>query len=162
MDIGKNIREAREAQGLMVSEVARRAGLTVSGVTSLESGRVRKPAADTVVRIARALGLDPGDLLKEEATPEVTALPSTPLIDTSPEELDERLRNAGSTSEVEAMLNHASVEERDLERFRSSTLGPKLARAQIYRTAIYDRWTKLADPRFDRLFKSVREIAQEL
>jgi transcriptional regulator with XRE-family HTH domain len=68
MDIGKNIREMRESQGLMVSEVARRAGLTVSGVTSIETGRVQRPAVQTVVRLARALGVEPGDLLKEEPT----------------------------------------------------------------------------------------------
>src|SRR5829696_8554213 len=66
MDIGKNIREVRESQGLMVSELARRAGLTVSGVTSIETGRVKRPAAQTVVSLARALGVEPGELLKEE------------------------------------------------------------------------------------------------
>jgi transcriptional regulator with XRE-family HTH domain len=67
MDIGKNLREVRERQGLMVSEVARRASLTVSGVTSIETGRVQRPAAETVVRLARALGVEPGELLKEDS-----------------------------------------------------------------------------------------------
>jgi transcriptional regulator with XRE-family HTH domain len=76
MDIGKNIREVRERQGLMVSEVARRADLTISGVTSIETGRVQRPAVQTVVRLARALGVEPGELLREEpATVEKTEAP---------------------------------------------------------------------------------------
>src|SRR5215217_4222853 len=101
MDIGKNIREARDAQGLMVSEVARRAGLTVSGVQFVEDGRVRNPSVDTVVKIARALGVAPGELLKEAPELKVVALPSTPLIDTAPEDFDERLRSARSAATVE-------------------------------------------------------------
>ena len=64
--IGDKFREVRERQGLTVSEVARRAGLTVSGVTSIETGRVKRPALQTVILIAYAMGLDLGDLLKEE------------------------------------------------------------------------------------------------
>src|SRR5215218_9845954 len=63
---GEKIREVRERQGLKVSEVARRAGLTISGVTSIETGRVRRPAIQTVLRLARALGINPSDLLEEE------------------------------------------------------------------------------------------------
>jgi len=165
MDIGKNIREAREAQGLMVSEVARRAGLTVSGVTSIETGRVRKPAAETVVHIARALGIDPGELLKEKPDPRVVAIPSTPLTDTAVEDLDERLRNAESTAEVDRMLRAIHEEERDLEGFIPRHIAPKLDRARLYRAAILDRWVKLADNRRDprsNRFKSVSEIASEL
>jgi transcriptional regulator with XRE-family HTH domain len=64
--IGEKVREVRERQGLKVSEVARRAGLTVSGVTSIETGRVKRPAMQTVLRLASALGIDPANLLEEE------------------------------------------------------------------------------------------------
>ena len=64
--IGEKIREARERQGRKVSEVARRAGLTISGVSSIETGRVKRPAIQTVLRLASALGIDPASLLEEE------------------------------------------------------------------------------------------------
>ena len=162
MDIGKNIREAREAQGLLVSEVARRAGLTVSGVTSIETGRVRKPAAETVVRIARALGVEPGQLLKEEADPKVAALPSTPLIDSSPEEIDGRLRELGSAQEVEdEILDRIREEQKSLRAWVTKHVSPKLRRADVYYVAATDYWSKLADPR-GVPFKSVMEIAEEM
>lgn len=64
--IGEKFREVRERQGLKVSEVASRAGLTISGVTSIETGRVKRPAIQTVLRLASALGIDPASLLEEE------------------------------------------------------------------------------------------------
>jgi transcriptional regulator with XRE-family HTH domain len=165
MDIGKNIREAREAQGLMVSEVARRAGLTVSGVQFVEDGRVRNPSVDTVVKIARALGVAPGELLKEAPDLKVVALPSTPLIDTAPEDLDERLRSAGSAATVEGILRAVEAEEKSLLELMARHVRPKLDRARLYRTVITDRWVKLTDERRDPLsnrFKSVSEIDEEL
>jgi transcriptional regulator with XRE-family HTH domain len=165
MDIGKNIREAREAQGLMVSEVARRAGLTVSGVQFVEEGRVRNPTVDTVVKIARALGVAPGELLKEPPDLKVVALPSTPLIDTAPEDLDERLRSAGSAATVNEILRAVEAEEKSLLELMARHVRPKLDRAQIYRMAIIDRWAKLTDERRDPLsnqFKGVFEIAREV
>ena len=165
MDIGKNIREAREAQGLLVSEVARRAGLTVSGVQFVEDGRVRNPSVDTVVKIARALGVAPGELLKEAPDLKVVALPSTPLVDIPPEDLDERLRNAGSAATVEAMLRTVEAEENALLELMARRVSPKLDRAKLYHLAIYDRWLKLADEKRDpsaNRFKGVLEIAREI
>jgi transcriptional regulator with XRE-family HTH domain len=165
MDIGKNIREAREAQGLMVSEVARRAGLTVSGVQFVEEGRVRNPSVDTVVKIARALGVAPGELLKEAPELKVVALPSTPLIDTAPEDFDERLRSARSAATVEEMLRAVEAEEKSLLELMARHISPKLDRVRFYRMAITDRWVKLTDERRDPLsnqFKGVFEIAREV
>jgi transcriptional regulator with XRE-family HTH domain len=165
MDIGKNIREAREAQGLMVSEVARRAGLTVSGVQFVEDGRVRNPSVDTVVKIARALGVAPGELLKEAPELKVVALPSTPLIDTAPKDFDERLRSARSAATVEEMLRAVAAEEKSLLELSARHISPKLDRARFYRIAITDRWVKLTDERRDPLsnqFKGVFEIAREV
>jgi transcriptional regulator with XRE-family HTH domain len=165
MNIGKNILEAREAQGLMVSEVARRAGLTVSGVQFVEEGRTRSPSVDTVIQIARALGIEPGELLKEEPDPKVVALPRTPLVDTPPEDLDEQLRNAGSVATVDAMLRAVLAEEKSLLELMARHVSPKLDRARLYRMALTDRWAKLSDkgrdPQTSR-FKSVFEIAREV
>ena len=163
MDIGKNIREAREAQGLLVSEVARRAGLTISGVQFVEEGRVRNPTVNTVVKISRALGVAPGELLKETTpAPKVVALPSTPLIDSSPEELDRRLRELGSAQKVEdEILDRIREEQKSLRAWVTKHVSPKLRRADVYYVAATDYWSKLADPR-DVPFKSVMEIAQEM
>ena len=140
MDIGKNIREAREEQGLLVSEVARRAGVTVSGVQFVEEGRVRNPTVSTVVKIARALGVEPGELLKEHpASPLVLELPSTPVTGTPVEVADEWLRSTGSAAEVEKRLRVLEAEARDLEEFHSRHISPRLDRARRYRAALLDR-----------------------
>jgi transcriptional regulator with XRE-family HTH domain len=66
MDIGKRIRDLREERGLTQREVARRAGLTPSGVGFIEHGQTRNPSAETVVAIARALGVPVEELLAAE------------------------------------------------------------------------------------------------
>jgi transcriptional regulator with XRE-family HTH domain len=66
MDIGKRIRDLREERGLTQRELARRAGLTPSGVGFIEHGQTRNPSAETVVAIARALGVPVEELLGEE------------------------------------------------------------------------------------------------
>jgi transcriptional regulator with XRE-family HTH domain len=65
MDIGKRIRDLREERGLTQREVARRAGLTPSGVGFIENGQTQNPSAETVVAIARALGVRVEALLGE-------------------------------------------------------------------------------------------------
>jgi transcriptional regulator with XRE-family HTH domain len=66
MDIGKRIRDLREERRLTQRELARRAGLTPSGVGFIEHGQTRNPSAETVVTIARALGVPVEELLVEE------------------------------------------------------------------------------------------------
>ncbi len=66
MDIGKRILKLREERGLTQREVARRAGLSPSGVGFIELGQTRKPSAETVVAIARALSVPVEELLEEE------------------------------------------------------------------------------------------------
>jgi len=174
MNIGKNIREAREEQGLIVSEVARRAGLTISGVTSIETGRVSNPTIDTLVRIARALDVEPAELLKEAPDPKapdpiVITLPSTPYTNLSIEKLDERLKNAGSAAEVDRLLRALEQETRDLEEFIPRQVTPRVDRARdrarLYAAAAMRRWVQLADDRRkpeSNRFKSVAEVASEL
>jgi transcriptional regulator with XRE-family HTH domain len=65
MDIGKRIRDLREERGLTQREVARRAGLTPSGVGFIEHGQTRNPSAETVLAVARALGVPVEELLRE-------------------------------------------------------------------------------------------------
>src|SRR5215212_2827472 len=60
-DIGDRVRELRTEQGLNVSELARRSGLTPTGVGLVEKGQ-RMPSSTTVEKLARGLGVDPGEL----------------------------------------------------------------------------------------------------
>lgn len=50
-------REAREARGLSVSEVAGRMGVDHAAVSRLESGKQANPTVNTVMRYAEAIGL---------------------------------------------------------------------------------------------------------
>jgi len=65
MNIGKRIRDLREERGLTQREVARRAGLTPSGVGFIEHGQTRNPSAETVMAVARALGVPVEELMRE-------------------------------------------------------------------------------------------------
>lgn len=56
------IRMLRTRLGLTTSELARRVGITPAFVSLIERGR-KRPGEETAVRLARALGLEPGTLL---------------------------------------------------------------------------------------------------
>src|SRR3954469_220628 len=60
------LKELREAAGLTQPQLAERAGLTKDGIAQLESGR-REPAWRTVVALCEALGVGPGEFLKQPA-----------------------------------------------------------------------------------------------
>jgi transcriptional regulator with XRE-family HTH domain len=160
MELGKRLRDRREELRLTQAGLADRADITPNTVSMIERGH-SIPSIKMLLRLADALDVEPGELLSR---PKVVALPSTPLVDTAPEDLDERLRSAGSAATVEELQRVVEAEERDLlimaRRVRS-----KLDRALVYRMAITDRWVKLADekrdPRSNR-FKSVLEIAGEV
>ena len=61
MALGKRVREEREGQGLTQGDLARRAGLSLNAVARVERGE-RVPSARTVEKLARGLGVEPGDL----------------------------------------------------------------------------------------------------
>ncbi|HVS37413.1 MAG TPA: helix-turn-helix transcriptional regulator [Gemmataceae bacterium] len=61
--LGARLRRLRLAAGLKQHALAVRTGLTREAISMLETGRRgRRPAADTVVRLAAALGVPPGEL----------------------------------------------------------------------------------------------------
>jgi transcriptional regulator with XRE-family HTH domain len=64
MDIGNRVRELREEQGLSISDLAERSGLTRNGVSRIELGR-RKPAADSIEALAKGLNVAPGVLFED-------------------------------------------------------------------------------------------------
>jgi transcriptional regulator with XRE-family HTH domain len=154
--VGERIRELREEKGLSQRQLAERCKVARNTIVRTENGTTT-PSFELMVRVARELSVDPGELFRTKAT----ALPSTPLTDLSPEELDRRLLGLGSAKEAAKLLDAVRSEELDLEQFLITQLNPKLTRSRIYRAAILDRWTNLADPR-GQPFRGTREIANEV
>ena len=57
------LREERERQGLSMYAVAQRSGLSPQAVSYAERGE-KRPSFETVLRIAKALEVDLGDMIK--------------------------------------------------------------------------------------------------
>lgn len=67
MDIGRAIREIRVEKGMTQERLARRAGVSVATLQSIDSGRVKKPRRDTLEMIARGLGVTVDHILQRAA-----------------------------------------------------------------------------------------------
>ena len=63
-----SLRRLREAAGLTQQDLAKLTGLTTATISYAETGRV-DPSLDTIKRLAEALGVQPGALLDEPASP---------------------------------------------------------------------------------------------
>jgi transcriptional regulator with XRE-family HTH domain len=74
LELGARIRAARRARGLTQEELARRAGMSLNGVASLEQGERKDPHFSTLSHIADALDTSIGELVGEEQAPKVQAL----------------------------------------------------------------------------------------
>lgn len=61
---GTSLRTARELAGLSQEDLALRSGLSRSYITNLESERKNNPRLDAMTRLARAMGLTVGELLR--------------------------------------------------------------------------------------------------
>ncbi len=61
MEIGKRVRQLREAQGLSLRALARLSSMTPSGISLVEQGK-SAPSSTTVEKLAQALGVEPGVL----------------------------------------------------------------------------------------------------
>ncbi len=61
---GRRLREVRADRGLSQNQLARRAKMRPSAIGRLERG-ARAPALETILRLARGLGVPPGALLDE-------------------------------------------------------------------------------------------------
>jgi transcriptional regulator with XRE-family HTH domain len=57
----ENVRAARETAGLTQEQLAWAAGLHQTEIARIESGR-RNPGLDTIFKVARGLGVAPGEL----------------------------------------------------------------------------------------------------
>ncbi|MCS6864824.1 MAG: helix-turn-helix transcriptional regulator [Gemmataceae bacterium] len=73
MGLSKNIayrlRTLREAAGLSQQEVAERADLSLSLITKIEQARKADPRASTLIALAEALGVRPGQLIDDLVPP---------------------------------------------------------------------------------------------
>ena len=62
-NLGKNLRETRKQLGLTQEEVSQRSGVQAGEISRIEAGK-RDPQVSTVERLAKALDVPPGQLLK--------------------------------------------------------------------------------------------------
>jgi transcriptional regulator with XRE-family HTH domain len=60
---GSSLKSVRSAHGIATRELARRAGISHTQISRIESGEVASPSRDVVVRLAQALDRNPGPLL---------------------------------------------------------------------------------------------------
>ncbi len=68
MDVGKEIRRAREARGWSQAKLAGASDMGVSGISQIETG-ARNPSVTTLSKIAAALGLGVSDLFPKAQAP---------------------------------------------------------------------------------------------
>jgi transcriptional regulator with XRE-family HTH domain len=61
--LGRNLRRAREQAGLTQEQVAERSGVHSTEVSRIERGK-RDPRVSTLERLAKAVEVSPGDLLR--------------------------------------------------------------------------------------------------
>ena len=62
--IGDKIKLLRNKQGLTQDELARKADLPYTTLTKIESNVITKPSIQTVVKIAKGLGIKIDDLMR--------------------------------------------------------------------------------------------------
>lgn len=62
--IAKKVREARKRAGLSQDKLAREAGVAYNTIVKIESGENPNPTVDTIKKIANALHVDVGDMIK--------------------------------------------------------------------------------------------------
>ncbi len=75
-DVGKEVRRLREAKGWGQTKLAAAADMAVSGVSQIENGK-RNPNSATLIKLARALGVEVADLFPKGQAP----LPSPAALD---------------------------------------------------------------------------------
>jgi transcriptional regulator with XRE-family HTH domain len=65
-NLGRNLRRARQDRDLTQEEVAQRSGVHATEVSRIEAGK-RDPKVSTVERLAAAVEVPPGELLREQS-----------------------------------------------------------------------------------------------
>jgi len=67
-NLGRNLRRIRERRELTQEEVAHRSGVHSTEVSRIETGK-RDPQISTLERLADALEVSPGELLRKKRSP---------------------------------------------------------------------------------------------
>ena len=62
--IGDKIKQLRNKQGLTQDELARKSNLPYTTLTKIETNVITKPSIQTVMKIAKGLGISLDDLMK--------------------------------------------------------------------------------------------------
>lgn len=62
----QRIKEIRESRGLTQAELASKSGVRQPAISDIETGVTRKPSADTIFRLAKALGCTMEELIAPE------------------------------------------------------------------------------------------------
>lgn len=60
--VGQKLQAARKRSGLTQAEVSERSGVHDTEISRIEAGK-RDPRVSTLIRLAKAVGVAPGDLL---------------------------------------------------------------------------------------------------
>jgi transcriptional regulator with XRE-family HTH domain len=61
----EKLREARRRAALTQGELAEKAGVGINTIVRIETGEIEEPRVSTLRKLARALGLEPRDLLED-------------------------------------------------------------------------------------------------
>lgn len=69
MALHDRIKQRREEKGISAADLARRANLSKSYISELESGRAPRPSGDVLFRLAAELGTTVADLLERQIEP---------------------------------------------------------------------------------------------
>ena len=62
--VGEKVKRLRNKQGLTQDELARRSDLPYTTLTKIETNVITKPSIQTVIKIAKGLGISLDDLMK--------------------------------------------------------------------------------------------------
>jgi putative transcriptional regulator len=68
-EISVHLDELLAARGMTLTELAKRAGVTVVNLSILKNGRARAIRFSTLSRLCHVLGCQPGDLLRHQPSP---------------------------------------------------------------------------------------------
>jgi transcriptional regulator with XRE-family HTH domain len=155
IDIGRRVRERRRELRLTQEELAGFLGVNRNTIGRIEMGQTL-PSQKMLMRLAKALNVEPAELL---ARKKVFSVPDTPITGSKPEEIDKLLR-LGDRDAVGALLRDVDEELRGLEEIVDLR-----DRARLYQATILQRWLQVNDdrrsPESNRL-KTVSDVANEL
>lgn len=69
-ELGRRIREARQAAGMTLKELDRQSGFSATHISEIERGKT-SPTIGALIRIAQALGREPSYFIEAEVLPDI-------------------------------------------------------------------------------------------